>query len=420
MKLLLGIALFSSALLADIEVKGYVGLDSQAYLTVADGKHKNNFTAQSELELAYDIDDFETGLKLYAQSDYYDVTNEKNDRSFLRLDEAFVKYNLENDMIFVGKNIRFWGALEANNITDIFNPIDFRSDMLDNQKLGAWNIAWTHYTESGEISLIAKLYEQDQAMAAFPYVYYFFPPQLEYEKQLDTEKGRSYPTLYLKWSGSTDSDNAIDYAFILQHGYDSQKGFEATVHSGFSSVSLNEKAYLVNKFMTYDTMVVGSTLLKLEAQATQVINDVTTFSPTPNPVKIDDYYQFGLGFEHTLTGVNGDADLGLISEYYYYNTFAKSDEVATDLNLFQTFENDLFVGLRYTFNDLSDSSILAGAIVDLSYAEQSYSIEYDTRLFDLLTLKADYVYINPSKNTPTAYHLLGEHQRVGINLAYFF
>lgn len=416
MRPLIGIALLASALLADLEVKGYVGLDSQAYLKVADGKHKNNFTVQSELELAYDVDDFETGLKLYAQGDYYDLTDEKNDRSFLRLDEAFVKYNLENDMIFVGKNIRFWGALEANNIVDGFNPIDFRSDLLDNQKLGAWNVSWTHYNENGEIALIAKFYEQDQAMAGFPYAYYFLPEFINYDKELLVEKDRSYPTLYLKWSGSTDSEYPLDYAFIIQHGYDSQRYFTADGPVVPPSVTFQANAYLVNKLMTYNTFVVDSTLYKLEALVTDVIDE----QRMAGNLKVEDYYQLGMGLEHTLTGVYEDADLGLIAEYYYYDTFEKGDDIADDLALFQIFENDLFIGLRYTFNDMSDSSILAGAVIDLSYAEQSYQIEYDTRLFDLLTLKADYVYINPSKNTPTAYHLLGDHQRVGINLAYFF
>ena len=178
--------------------------------------------------------------------------------------------------------------------------------------------------------------------------------------------------------------------------------------------------------MTYNTMVVGSTLLKIEAQVIDVIDD----NVTSIGLRIADYYQFGLGVEHTLTGVIEDADLGLIGEYYYYNTFNQVDDIADDLALFQIFQNDLFLGLRYTFNDASDSSIIAGAIVDLDYREQSYSVKYETRFFDALSMKADYAYINPSTTAPTAYALMGfdknnptvpiAHQRVGINLAYHF
>ena len=181
--------------------------------------------------------------------------------------------------------------------------------------------------------------------------------------------------------------------------------------------------------MTYNTMVVGSTLLKFEGHVTDVID--TTYSTSPSgPLKVEDYYQFGLGVEHTLTGVIDDADLGLIAEYYYYDTFNHGSDIADDLALFQTFQNDLFLGLRYTFNNASDSSIIAGAIIDMSYQEQSYSLKYETRFFDVLSMTADYAYINPSKTEPTAYALMGfeqnnptvpvAHQRVGINLAYHF
>ncbi len=112
------------------------------------------------------------------------------------------------------------------------------------------------------------------------------------------------------------------------------------------------------------------------------------------------------------------------------STFEKGDDIADDLALFQIFQNDLFIGLRYTFNDAADSSIIAGAIVDLEYEEQSYSVKYGTRFFDVLSMTADYAYINPSKTEPTAYALMGfdqnnptvpvAHQRVGINLAYHF
>ena len=432
MRPLLGLLLLANLLYAEFEFKGYVGVDTQGYISKPDGKHPTNFTLQQQLELSYDVGDFEGAATIYAQEDSYDLTDEKNERTFIRLDEFYGKYNFENDMIFGGRNIRFWGALEANNVVDVFNTKDFRTDGLDTQKQGAWNVAYTHYTESGEISLIVKLYEEKEQMAAYPYVYYFFPKNtevgaLEYDKDLQSNESLYRPTLYLNWSGSTDSEYPIDYAFILQHGFDNQRAFESTTDLTTFDTTLNEKAYLVNKAMTYNTLVAGSSLLKLEAQIIDVLDD----NVTSIGLRVADYYQFGLGIEHTLTGVIGDADLGLIGEYYYYNTFDHSDEIADDLALFQIFQNDLFLGLRYTFNDAADSTILAGAIIDMDYEEQSYSIEYQTRFFDVLSMKADYVYINPSTTEKTAYALMGldptdptaapiAHQRVGINLAYHF
>ena len=430
MRPLFGLFLLSSLLYGGFEYKGYVGADAQAYLSKPDGKHPGNFTLQQQLELNYSEGDFEAAVNVYAQEDSYDLSDEKNERTFIRLDELYGKYYFENDMIFGGRNIRFWGALEVNNIVDTFNTKDFRTDGLDPQKQGAWNASYTHYFESSEISLIAKFYEEKQQMAAQPYVYYFFPERLgpfevSYNPDRESSESLYRPTLYLSYSGSTESDYPIDYALIVQHGFDSQRAFNAVDNFTTLTKTFVEEVYLVNKFMTYNTMVVGSTLLKVEALATDVIDDNVSSAGK----RVADYYQFGLGVEHTLSAFIGDADLGLLAEYYYYNTFDHSGTIATDLNLFQIFQNDLFVGFRYTFNDAADSSIIAGAIIDMDYQEQSYSFKYETRLFDVLSLKADYAYINPSKDTLTAYHLMGlnpsdgtvsAHQRVGLNLSYHF
>ena len=101
------------------------------------------------------------------------------------------------------------------------------------------------------------------------------------------------------------------------------------------------------------------------------------------------------------------------------------------MNLFQVFQNDLFLGFRYTLNDAANSSLIVGAIIDTEYEEQSYSLKYESRLYDVLNLKLDYAYINPSTSKPTAYALMGTdpkdptatpsaHQRIGLNLAYHF
>ncbi len=436
MRPFLGLLLLSSLLYGEFEYRGYVGAVAQAYLTRPQEKHPANFTLQQQLELKYTQDSFESSATVYAQEDSYDLTDEKNERTFMRLDELYAKYNFENDMIFGGRNIRFWGALEANNVVDTFNTKDMRTDGLDPQKQGSWNVAYSHYFGNSEVALIAKLYEEKQKMAAYPYVYYFFPEQITippygsvdmvYDPDRKSQQSLYRPTLYLKWSGSTESDYPMDYAFILQHGYDSQRAFVSELDPAAMTNTLYEEVYLANKFMTYDTLVVGSTLLKIEALATDVIeSNVTSIGKT-----VADYYQFGIGVEHTLTGFAGEADLGLIAEYYYYNIFDTGSDIATDLDLFQVFENDLFLGLRYTFNDISNSSVLAGAIIDLQYREQSYSVKYETRYFDVLSAAFDYAYINPSKTDQTAYALMGfdpnnpgkpiAHQRIGINLAYHF
>jgi len=411
-----------SSFMDNVTIQGHVDLTAQAYLVLPKEKHPDNITLSGLLEAAYTKNDLTIKAQAKAQADTYDMKSQKeehNNRTYLRLDELYAQYNLENDQILIGKYIRFWGALEVRNITDAFNSNELRDDPDDSDKLGAWNVSYSHFTESGELSAIVKLYEQDREMAAYPYVYYFFPSQLPlsaftppvpylYDSKLKTESGEYRPSLYLKYSGSTETEYAVDYAFIYENGYDSQRYYSVTPATDFSHITTNENAYLVNKLLTYDTLVVGPTLIKLEATLTDVIDNT----------QIADYYHLGLGVEYTLSQIYGDADLGLIAEYYNYGTLESGKR--GDLELFEIFQNDLFLGFRYTFNNANDANIVGGAILDTEYDEQVYYVKYESRLANSFKVNLDYKYISPSPTDLTAFHLMGRHERISLKLGYYF
>jgi hypothetical protein len=419
---LLIISLFaqdSNSFLDNFEFKGDVDLSAQYYFKKPDEKNKDNYTASTRLEMAYTHEDLQIKANIFAQQDYYDLTNspQETQRSFVRLDELYLQYDMENDQLIVGKNIKFWGALEVRNITDGFNPLDLRSDPFSKDKLGVWNLSFTHYTENGELSFILKGYEQGRAMSAYPYVYYFFPknintPQgaipLVYNDTLITQEGSMRPSYYISYSGSTDTTYPLDYAVIFENGYDSQRYYSITPND--PTLKTQENAYIVNKISTYNTLVIDNTLYKLEALYADVQKS--------DENNVSSYFHLGVGVEHTLTQIYKEADLGFIGEYYYYDTL--DSDKKTDLELFETFQNDLFLGLRYSFNQGDDASVVGGAIVDLDYNEQVYYFEYESRIADTIKLNFDYRYIQPSKRTLTAFHLMGQHERISLKLGYYF
>ena len=407
MKILSLLVLGFILLYAELETKGYVALETQAYLTAPDTKHKNNFTLKTNLELNYEKDDLTLYTKLYAQQDYYDMlgSSEHNGRSFVRLDEAYLKYDFEDDALQVGKSIKFWGALEFINISDDFNSKDLRDDIFSKtDKLGVWNLSYTHYFENSELSLIVKLNEPDQKMADYPYVYYIFPSYISYDNDLEKENGNR-ASVYLMYSGSTDSDYPIDYAFIYENGYDSQRYFAPVVRG---SMLYEQHSYLAHKFITYDTMVVGETLIKLEALYAKVMDDE----------KISDYSHVAFGVEHTLQNIYKTHSLGFLAEYYNYATY--EDNKYSDLELFETMQNDLFLGVRYAFNDSNSASIVGGVVKDFEYNEELYYFKYESRFLDALKVELDYYYIEPSNTKQTAFALLKRHQRVSLGISYHF
>jgi len=400
----------SFAFMEDVVIQGNVNMQFQKYITRPDGKHANNYTASAELEAAYNKDDFKAFAQFRAQQDYYDLQggSDHNDRSYLRINELYAQYDFEDSQVLFGKSVRFWGALEVHNLTDGFNIRDFRSDPTDNDKVGSWNGAYTLFTDSGEISFIAKFNEENRKMPAFTYVYYpFTNQQVTYDSDVKTEESKNRPSIYIKYSGSTDTDYALDYAIIFENGYDSQRYYNLPTTPNYK---VNENAYLVNKLMTYNTLVVGSTLYKLEAVYADVKDDNN----------IADYYSLGLGMEHTLTQIYNEADLGLLLEYYKYDTINPNSNNYDDLDLFETFQNDIFVGFRYSFNEGNDASIVGGGIFDIDYNEEVYYVEYEGRINDMFKLNLDYRQTEPSISHKTALNRMGKQKRVSVKVGYYF
>ena len=392
----------TEALGGEIKVKGHLGVEFKWYIKKPPLKLDYNLAGIGEIESVYLKGPWFGKLLVEGLID-----TQEEARDYIRANEAYLQYDfVEQDLrITGGREVVFWGALEVYNPVDVINIQNLSRDPFEVFKIGSYLISLGKYFENSEIELLSTLYEQDQPFPGKESPYYIFPPFLTYDENLITEESRTRPTVYLKYSGSTDTVYPLDYALILSNGYDHQR-FITLVGDGI----LRQNAYIASKFLTFDTLVVNATLLKLEASYTDV-KDVSFIS---------DYYQVGAGIEHTLEQIYRGWDIGLISEYYLYKTIDK--EKFDDLRLFQSFQNDLFLGFRLTFNDMASSEIVGGGIFDLEYdGEYSLFAEFKTRVFDRFTISADIRKITPnSEGIPTLYALIGDHLRITLTVKYNF
>lgn len=353
---LLTLSLFAN----DIDIKGNIGLEYKKYSNTPSSKVDNQKAITGELELEYKVKNGKIFSKIEALKD-----NDDSNREYIILNEFYYKYFGDSYDITIGKSIKFWGALELFNPTDVFNAKNILDDVTDkDKKLGAINITYSKFFDNDdELSLIAKLTNQTQ-----DFVYNKSPLNtlpLAYNKNFESEKNKNKPTYYLKYSGSRDDFAKRDFSFIIQSGYDSYR--DTILKSG----ELKQYLYQADKFLTYHTIVKDSTIYKLEFAYTDV----------KNYTKIDDYSEYGVGLEHTLYGFLGEKDLGLLAEYYK-NNINKTNTV---------YQNDLFTGVRVEFNDKDSSDIVAGVIRDFDTDKNGYSLEYNTRIKDKFKTKIRYL-----------------------------
>ena len=353
---LLSISLFAS----DAKIKGNIGIEYKKYFDTPSSKVDNQKAITAELEYEYEVQNGKFFSKIEALKD-----NDDNNKEYIMLNELYYKYFGDSYDITIGKSIKFWGALELFNPTDVFNSKNILDDITDkDKKLGAWNITYSKFFDNDdELSLIVKLRNETQ-----DFVYSKSPLNtllLPYNKEYESEKSRHRPTYYLKYSGSRDDFAKRDFSFIIQSGYDSYR--DTILKSG----KLKQYLYQADKFLTYHTIVKDSTIYKLEFAYTDV----------KNYTKIDDYSEYGVGLEHTLYGFWKEKDLGLLAEYY------KNNINVTNI----TYQNDLFAGVRVEFNDSDSSDIVAGVIRDFDTDKNGYTLEYNTRIKDEFKTKIRYL-----------------------------
>lgn len=81
------------------------------------------------------------------------------------------------------------------------------------------------------------------------------------------------------------------------------------------------------------------------------------------------------GVEHTFFNIGpGAADLGVLGEVMLDGR----DENAP----FTAFDHDVFIGFRWAFNDIADTSILGGPVVDYESGEMIAFLEAERRVGD--------------------------------------
>ena len=371
--------LLSSFLFAEgIEYKGNIGFESSYYNHDIAGKRDNQVALRAELELKHKVGKGEFVFNGKAIVDEAD----KN-RRYFDANDLYFKQEFENSDLLIGRNTRFWGAMEFYNHTDVFNTKDLLDDPFDyDAKIGANSIAYTQYFDNSDFALIAKVHEERQRVQDIESVNRFAP--VNYGDTLETQRDRDRPTVYLKYSG-TGEDIELDYSFIYQNGYDEQR-YLAPKPGEYPVRELRQNAYLVDKLMGYATFVNGETLYKTELAYTKSDDD-----------KVSDYSQMSVGVEHTLYGVWDKADLGVLAEYYKYDERDSKKLGAKDFQ--NLFADDVMLGLRLKLNDASDSELLGGLDVDRDNREKMVFVEYETRLFDKYKLKFNYQHLSPKSDS---------------------
>ena len=317
------------------------------------------------------------------------LDGQDSERTHFDLREAFWRGIFGDWEVLVGVNRVFWGVTESRHLVDFLNQTDFLEDIDEEDKLGQPMVSIEWQRSWGRLSgyVLPGFRERP------------FPGpdgRLRAPLPVDTD-GALFP------DGKREVDLALRYAHFIGD-------FDVGVYL-FHGNS-REPAFVPNPAATR--------LLPVYRTITQAGLDLQ-YTRDAWLLKVESIIREGEGktfgalvggFEYTLYQLSGSAaDLGLLAEYLYDGR----DETAPPA----AFEHDLFAGTRLALNDVQDTQLLVGAVVDVEDGTVAARIEGERRLTNRLKLELESrLFVNVDPGNALAF--LRNDSFVTLRVGFFF
>ena len=296
----------------------------------------------------------------------------------------------------VGIRKVYWGVSESQHLVDVINQSDLVEGVDGEQKLGQPMINYALINDWGTVDFFILPYFRERT---FPGV----NGRLRTQLHIDTDNA-----IY----ESSDKQKHIDYAIRWAHSL-------GDWDIGLSHFNGTSRDPAISTTPTLDNNGVMSlrpiyylmTQTGLDVQATkeawlwkmEVIN---------RTINNDNYNAATAGFEYTFNGVfESSSDLGIVMEYLYDDRNSKATT---------PFEDDVMLGLRWTKNDESDTSLLVGVVADKDDSSRLYSIEASQRIAESLKLNIEARFFEGLTDSSNPLYSLRQDDFVQIELGYYF
>lgn len=356
--LVLALAGSTVVMAADWDFTGFTGLSSRVFpensrFAGQDSGSSTSLVAQSELYWQGSGDRVQFGMIAFGRLDADD-----DKRSHVDLREANFGFLGDGWDLNVGINKVFWGVTESRNLVDVINQTDLVEDIDQDEKLGQPMVNLNLDRDFGRLELYVLPRFRERT---FPGIDGRLRPALPVDADaavFESSEGKRHTDVSLRYSHYFGDFDVGAYVF---DGTSREPSFElAADHTALIPVYEQMQQLGIDVQLTRDAW-----LLKLESIHRKASTDTFTAVVA--------------GLEYTFFGARGSsADVGVLFEYLYDG---RSENAPPTV-----FDNDVFVGARLALNDVSDTSVLAGAVVDVDTHEAMLSVGAERRFGDQLTL----------------------------------
>lgn len=375
---------------AEIEFSGFAGLESRWFPHDAQFSDQFNGAQNSlilEPEWIYEQGDHQISFIPFARIDSRD-----DDRTHADIREAYWLYIQDNWELLIGVNREFWGVTESRHLVNVLNQIDQVENIDEEDYLGQAMVNLAMQKDYGRFSFYVLPLFRERTFAGddgrLRAALVVDEDDAEYESGAE-EWHTDFAARYSHFIG--DWDIGLSYF----HG----TGREPTLVLNSTATRLVPHYEIINQIGVDLQYTYEEWLWKFEGIIREGQGD--TFAASV------------IGFEYTFFQFrDSDADLGVLLEHLYDDR----DEIDAPVTVL---ENDLFLGTRYTFNDIQDTSLLAGGIFDLEDESYSLRVEAERRIGDSLKVEIEgQLFTNARDDSLTA--SFKEDDFITLRLSQFF
>jgi len=331
----------NSSLTVDLELTGFPSVESDSAA----------FTEDASIGLLYEFQNsFNDGNTIFSLTPFYRWDDQDDERSHGDIRELNLLHVHGNWEFLFGVGKVFWGVAESNHLIDIVNQTDLLEGFDGEDKLGQPMIRASRSFDQSTLTLFVlpgfrkrEFLSPDNPLG--------FPFTVANEARYESSDEESHVDFAVRYSGYAD---IVDYGFSFFTGTAREPLFVAGDRQGQLIAFYPQ----MDQFGVDIQITNDAWLWKLEAVRRELSNDGYTAAVG--------------GLEYSLFGLSDGAyDLGLLAEYHLDDRSGPSQS---------NFQNDLFAGMRFSWNDAESTELLAGGFMDQDDQSMSFRVEASRRM----------------------------------------
>jgi hypothetical protein len=373
------------------EVSGLVGIENLTFTQnpLDYRQHNNYISGVIEPEIYHEWDD---GKQSLAFVPYFRYSQHDSRRTHFDIRELTWMKVAETWELRVGIRKLFWGVTESQHLINIINQTDLVENTDTEDKLGQPMINLALINDWGTLDLFLLTGFRERTFPGVEGRLRILPIDID-NAQFEKRGIERHLAYAFRWS-QTIGD--WDVGFSHFYGTNRDPIFLPKTDK-FGNQSLLPYYEMINQTGLDLQVTKGSWLWKLEA----------IFRSS----KTNDYFASTAGFEYTFFDIyETGLDVSILGEYLYDSRGEN----------FQTlFEDDFLVAMRFAFNDVQSTELLAGIIFDRNSSAKFYNVEASRRFGDSWKLDLEVRFLSGiPQNNPA--HYISDDDHIRLELSYHF